>query len=101
MAAAPLVVPSRWTSGRFDFDIFNALLQELCDLGLGWQDVADAEGAGKQLLIALKDALQYALPFDIRGVLERRSMHVPDRWTADTLKVHAPLDSSFKRKQRP
>ena len=59
MAAAPLVVPARWTSGRFDFDI---LLEELCSLGLGWQDMADAEGAGKQLLIALMKALQYALP---------------------------------------
>ena len=92
MAAAPLVVPTRCTPGRFDFDIYNALLQELIDLGLGWEDVSDAEGSGKQLLLALKKALQYALPFDIRGVLERRSLRIPDRWTADTLKVRAALD---------
>ena len=87
MAAAPLVLPTRSPAGRFDFDIFNALLEELSDLGLGWQDAADAEGSGKLLLTAMKKALQYILPFDIRGVLERHAKIIPDRWTAETLKV--------------
>ena len=86
MAATPLQFPPRSPAGRFDYDIFNSLLDELKALGLGWDD-ADAAGSGKDLLTALKSALQYALPFDMAGVLAKRAMHIPDRWRADVLEV--------------
>ena len=32
---------------------------------------------------ALSRALHYALPFDLKGALKRRAMHIPDRFSAD------------------
>ena len=68
--------------------VYNALLQGLKAEGLGWHHAdAGPDGSGTKLLKALAHALQYALPYDIKGALARRAMHVPDRFTADALQV--------------
>jgi len=48
-----------------------------------------------KLLKALAKALQYALPFDLKGALARRAMRIPDRFKADELKVHHNSLPSF------
>jgi hypothetical protein len=64
----PLVWPPPATGSYLNHTIFNALLDELKRLSLGWHP-ADARegGSGHRLLMALSKALQYTLPFDANG----------------------------------
>ena len=66
---------------------------DLKSLGLGWHyglcGLADAgpNGSGTSLIKALAHVLQYVLPFELKGALARRAMHIPDRFLAEKLKV--------------
>ena len=86
----PVATGSSNTGGStFEQRIFNALVADLRAQSLGFH-FADAgpKGSGTMLLKALSRALQYAIPFDIKGTLGRRAMHIPDRFKANELKVH-------------
>lgn len=89
-ASVEVTWPPDSTGANYDARIFNALVTDVKAQGLGWHyaDVAPG-GSGTKLLKALAKALQYALPFDVKGALARRSMHIPDRFTVDSLKVHS------------
>ena len=52
-----------------------------------------AAGSGTQLVKQLSKALAYALVFDAKGTLARRSFHLPERFKADTLGVQPPADA--------
>lgn len=82
-----LVLPARSPSTKLRFMIFNALVSDLEACGLGWLR-ADAGDTGKRLLDSLSYALQYMLPFEENGALQRRSCYIPERFTASFLKVH-------------
>jgi hypothetical protein len=77
---------------HLDVAIFNALIAGLKAKGLGFH-YADAgpKASGTLLLHALAKALQYALPFDAKGTLARRAMHIPDCFTADVLKARRAM----------
>lgn len=83
-----LQLPTKAMGDRFDFKIYNALIDHLKSLALGWQD-GDVEGSGKQLLVSLRMALQYLLPFEISGALGRTSFNLPARFSAEKLQVRA------------
>ena len=82
--------PARAIGSTFQPRLFNSLIDLLKARGLGWH-YADCSpnGSGTKLLRALAFALAYLLPFDIKGTLTRRAMHIPATFTADTLKVHS------------
>ena len=79
-------LPPRAVGKYLNHTIFNALLDELNVLSLGWH-YSDAIGSGNILLKALSSALQYALPFDNNGALARRAIHIPERFKLGHLKV--------------
>ena len=80
--------PPNASSGTFEGRIFNALIADLKVHGMGFHYVdAGPHASGTALLKVLAKALQYALPFDLKGALARRAMHIPDRFKADVLKV--------------
>ena len=81
-----LVLPPRATGKYFNHTIFNALLDALNAHCLGWH-YSDALGSGKTFLDALSSALQYALPFDDNGAFARKSVHIPERFKLDSLRV--------------
>ena len=82
--------PPNASSFTFEGRIFNALIADLKAQCMGFH-YADAgpQASGTSLLKALAKALQYALPFDLKGALARRAMYIPDCFKADALKVHA------------
>ena len=84
--------PPDATGGNFEARIYNSLIADLKAQSVGFH-YADAgpKASGTMLLKTLAHALQYALPFGIRGALSRRSMHVPDRFKEDVLKAHAHI----------
>lgn len=89
--------PSR-TGAVFEVRIYNALLGQLKAEGLGWHRMdAEPNASGGQLLKTLAKALQYALPFDAKGALARRAMHIPERFTADALTVRAFTVALYSR----
>ena len=88
-----LVWPPRATGPYLNHAIFNALLDDLKRLAVGWHH-ADAIGSGKTLIDTLSRALMYALPFDEKGALKRRGVHIPDNFTVDKLKVCALATSN-------
>ena len=51
---------------------------------------AGPNGSGTSLIKALAHVLQYVLPFELKGALARRAMHIPDRFLAEKLKVSTP-----------
>ena len=83
------VLPPRSTGSYLNHTIFNALLDDLKSLSLGWH-FSDAQGSGNALLATLSRALMYALPFDSNGALARRSIRIPDRFKLDNLRVTLP-----------
>ena len=73
-----LVLPLRSTVDRFDWLIYNALLDRLAADGLGFPpDLIKEGGCGKRLLLALKAQLNYVLPYDSRGVFSVRATPFP------------------------
>ena len=80
------VLPPRATGSYLKHTIFNAIMDELKSLSLGWHHV-DANGTGRQLITALSTALQYVLPFDANGAFKRRSIHIPECFKLEHLKV--------------
>ncbi|KAL1518544.1 hypothetical protein AB1Y20_002833 [Prymnesium parvum] len=94
------VLPPRSPSEKLRFKLFNALVDELEAAGLGWLR-ADAADSGKGLLDSLSFTLQYILPFDESGALERRSCYIPERFTAAYLKVQLKvLDHHGPRREK-
>ena len=80
--------PPHKIGATFDVRIYNALIDDLKAEGLGWHHAdAGPEASGPMLLNALSRALHFALPFDLKGALVRRAMHIPERFKADALKV--------------
>jgi len=61
--------PTKSELKRYDWNIYNAIIDqlELQDLGFP-KDLVKDQGAGKKLLLNLKDLLNLVLPFDDRGV---------------------------------
>ena len=64
-------LPDKIDSTRYDWRIFNALIDLLKADKLGFSsDLVKEGGAGKGLLLALKGLLNYVLPFDDKGVFK-------------------------------
>ena len=64
-------LPDKIDSTRYDWLIFNALIDLLKADKLGFSsDLVKEGGAGKGLLLALKGLLNYVLPFDDKGVFK-------------------------------
>ena len=89
--------PPDSTGSTFEARIFNALIDSGFEvfgprLALGLCGLADAgpNGSGTSLIKALAHVLQYVLPFELKGALARRAMHIPDRFLAEKLKVSTP-----------
>ena len=91
-----LLLPARSLNSNFDKRIFNALIDDLRSLCLGFH-YADAQGSGQALLSALSKALAYVIPFDLNGALARRNTHIPDRFGSDHLKVSDEHDWDGER----
>jgi hypothetical protein len=89
--------PPPANGATFNVRIFNALLEALKAAGLGWHhaDCSHADASGPKLIKALSHALHYALPFDLKGALARRAMHIPERFKANELKVCTPASRSL------
>ena len=70
----------------YNFQLFNALVKACAGEKLGFpaQEVATS---GKNMLTALKSALQYVLKFDDAGVLKQRHCRLPLRFTTEELQV--------------
>ena len=70
-AGKELHLPAKSDLARYDWLIFNALIDRLKADKLGFSsDLIKEGGAGKALLLALKALLNYVLPFDDRGVFK-------------------------------
>ena len=64
-------LPAKSEMSRYDWLIFNALIDHLKADKLGFSsDLVKEGGAGKGLLLALKALLNYVLPFDDEGVFK-------------------------------
>ena len=97
-----LHLPTLCADTRYDFKIFNALVNRLKEQNLGFtfSDV----GSAKSLLTAVADTLQYCLPFDDarsdakpRGILHARGVQLPSRLTTSGLGLQ-PRDHGHKSK---
>ena len=71
LGATIFVRPAKQAQKRYDWDIYNALIDLLDTAGLGFRK-DEVDTLGKPLLLALKQLLQYALPFHDRGVFKVR-----------------------------
>ena len=85
--------PPSATGPTMSVRIFNALIDTLKTEGLGWHhaDCSHAEASGTKLIKTLSAALQFAIPFDLKGALSRRAIYIPQRFKADSLQVSTPL----------
>ena len=64
-------LPAKSEMSRYDWRIYNALIDYLEANKLGFSsDLVKEGGAGKGLLLALKGLLNYVLPFDDKGVFK-------------------------------
>ena len=70
---AVFILPVKENLDRYDWRIYNAVVDQLEHAGLGF-DKGVIKSTGKPFLLALKVLLQYILPFDGHGVFKVRSI---------------------------